>query len=725
MADANPFFTEWRTPHAIPPFEAIRVEHFKPAFDAAIAAQRDSIAQIRAAHADRAPTFASLMVPLERSGAQLRRVEAVFHNLASAHTNPELQAVERDLAPLLARHANAVAMDVGLFKLVEKLDADMKAARGNAAPRNPEERLVDRSFRGFVRRGAQLKEGSKERARFAEATERLAALAADFAQKVLADEGGWELRLSSPEELVGLSPPLLSAARAAATERGLDTDPAGRPIHVITLSRSSVEPFLAASDNRALRKKACDAWALRGANGNANDTRETVREMLRLRAEVAHILGFASFAEFALEDRMARTTGAVDSLLMQCWRPALDKAKDEERELLDVARRLGHNDVQRIEPHDYRYYVGKLRALRFDLDESAVKRYYSLDRLVQGMFYAAGRLYGLKISETTGKYPRYHPQLRTFEVTDATTGSLIGVLMCDFFSRQSKRGGAWMSEYRGQSMLEGADERPIVVNVLNFNAPAKEGEPVLLSADDSRTLFHEFGHALHGLLSRVVYPSQSGTNVLSDFVELPSQINERFLEPLARLPAEVNPFRDVETGAVIPAELLARMEEGRTFGEGFATVEFLLSALVDMDVHSIPYSAYAKGAAPDPFAVEQATIARLGAPASIPPRHRLSHFLHLFADGSPGAMYASGYFNYLWAEVLESDAFGAFEEAAARGGGSVLDPAVGAKFRREVLEVGGSVDPAEAFRRFRGRDPVVEPLLRKRGLLGKEARAHL
>lgn len=635
----NPFDVEWRTPHGIPPFEEIKPEHYRPAFDKAMAEQRHSLEALKATHRNgKAPTFASFMVPFEKSGESLRKVGQVFFNLASAHTNPDLQKVELHVAPVLARHENAISFDEELFANVKKLYDAQKRISEN--PRNAEERLIEKAYLSFARRGALLPTGSPARARFGEISERLATLATQFTQNVLREEASYELRISTEEELSGLPTVALQAARATAKEKGLDTDPkTGLPIHVITLSRSSIEPFLTFSNNRALRKQAHLAWSKRGANGNESDTRDIVREMVRLRAEAASLLGYNNYAEYALEDRMAKATSKVEDLLMQCWRPALQKAKVEEQELLKIARQLGHNDVTSIEGYDFRYYAEKYRSVKFALDESTVKPYYQLDRLVDGMFYTASKIYGLAFRETTGQYPRYHPQLRTFDVLDAKSNELVGVFIADFFARSSKRSGAWMSNYREQHSIDGTDIRPIVVNVLNFNAPANPGEPVLLSASDTITLFHEFGHALHGLLSKTKYPSQAGTNVLSDFVELPSQINENWVNQLASLPSNKTFMKHVESGEPIPRALLDKMKEGKQFGEGFATVEYLVSAIIDLEVHKVPFALLESGKA-DPIAIEEEVLKRLDVSSATPPRHRLTHFLHLFSDGF--GMYSSG-----------------------------------------------------------------------------------
>lgn len=636
---SNPFDLDFAkvAPHGVPPFESIKADHYAPAFAKAMEDQLRQIDAINAAHREKQPTFKSLVEPFERSSAGLRKVGLVFHNLASAHTNPDLQKVELDISPVLARHETAVSMNQELFGNVKKLYEAQKSL--SPTPRNAEERLVERMYLSFARRGAPLPPGSPERARFAEITEKLATLATQFTQAVLKEEAAYELRLSTEEELSGLPAFALSAARATAKERGLDKDPqTGRDVHVITLSRSSIEPFLTFANNRALRKQAHQAWTKRGANGNEFDTREIVREMVRLRAEAAALLGHKSYADYALEDRMAKEVRKVEDLLMQCWKPALSKAKKEEQELLQIARQLGHHDVKSIEGWDFRYYAEKYRAVKFALDESAVKPYYQLDRLVDGMFFAASQIYGIQVKETTGQVPKYHPSLRTFEVSDLS-GQLVGIFIADFFARPSKRSGAWMSAYREQESLDG-EVRPIIVNVLNFNGPSAPGEPVLLSADDARTLFHEFGHALHGLLSRVRYPSQSGTSVLSDFVELPSQINENWFSALANLPADKTFIKHVETGEPMPKALRDKIAAGKQFGEGFSTVEYLVSAIVDMEVHKVSWQAYKNGTAPDPIQVEEDVLRRLDVSTATPPRHRLTHFLHLFSDGF--GMYAAG-----------------------------------------------------------------------------------
>ncbi len=678
---SNPLLTPWKTPFEVPPFEGIKPEHFLPAFEVAFADNLDEIDAIAASAAK--PSFKNTIEASERAGLLLRRVGGVFHNLSGAHTNPELQAIEREISPRLARHHTAIMLNAKLFVRVDDLFKRRDTLKLDAE----QLRLLERYHRNFVRAGAAL--DAKAKARMAEINERLATLGTTFAQNVLAEEQAYRLVLDGEKDLAGLPEFVRAAARRAAAELGLD----GR--HVITLSRSSIEPFLQFSTRRDLREQAFNAWIKRGENGNAHDNRAIASETVALRAERARLLGFPTFAAFRLDDAMAKTPDSVRGLLDEVWAAAVKRA-GEERERLEAAARMEGQNI-RVEAWDWRHYAEKVRKADYDLDEGEIKPYLQLDRIIAAAFDTAGRLFGLKFAERTD-IPRYHPDVRTWEVTD-TSGQHIGVFLGDYFARPSKRSGAWMSVYRGQRKL-GGEIRPIVVNVMNFSKGA-DGEPPLLSFDDARTLFHEFGHALHGLLSDVTYPSLAGTAVSTDFVELPSQLYEHWLET----PEMMSRFaQHYKTGKPIPDKLLKRLKAARTFNQGFATVEYVASALADLELHSMEEPGEL-----DVSKFEADMLKRRGMPREIVMRHRLPHFAHVFSGGG----YASAYYSYMWSEVMDADAFDAFVET-----GDVFDPATAKRLKEFVYAAGNRRDPAEAYTKFRGRLPTSKAMLKKRGLAG-------
>jgi peptidyl-dipeptidase Dcp len=674
---ANPLFGPWPTPFELPPFDQIKPEHFKPAFEAALGEHRKQISRIARNKAK--PTFKNTIAALENSGRALDRVSHVFWNLSGAHTNDALQAIEREMSPRMAQHWNAITSNAALFA---RIDAVM--AERDSLKLTPEQaRVLERTHLGFVRAGARLNEADKKR--MGEIVERLAALGTRFSQNVLADEKSYVLPLAEGD-LAGLPDFLIEASAAAARERNADAN------HVITLSRSLIEPFLTFSPRRDLREQAFKAWTRRGENGGETDNRAVAAEMLELRRERAKLLGYETFAAYKLDDTMAKTPDAVRELLDAVWPAALAQAGRERDKLQAMAQSEGAN-IQ-IEPWDWRYYAEKVRRAEFALDENDIKPYLPLDQVIEAAFYTAGRLFGLSFRELKG-LALYHPDVRAFEVTDRD-GRHVGVFLGDYYGRPSKRSGAWMSSYRGQEKL-GGDIRPIIVNVMNF-AKGAGGAPALLSADDARTLFHEFGHALHGLMSDVTYPSLAGTSVARDFVELPSQLFEHWFmtsEILGRF------ARHYRTGEPMPKETIAKLRAARTFNQGFATVEYLASAIVDVDFHS------ESPAAADPTSFERATLDRIGMPREIVMRHRTPHFTHIFS----GDGYSSGYYSYLWSEVLDADAFAAFEES-----GDVFDSETAESLKAYVYGAGGLRKEADAYVAFRGRLPTVEGLLRKRGL---------
>jgi peptidyl-dipeptidase Dcp len=672
--DKNPFFETWTTPFGLPPFDRIRPEHFPPGFDRGMAEQLAEVDTI--AEAAETPSFANTIEAMERSGRLLGRVSRVFHNLDASNTNDAIEAVARDYAPKLAQHHMRIQLNASLFRRV----AELHAKRQTLGLAEDQMRLLERYHLDFVRSGALL--GEAERARMSALSERLATLHTLFGQNVLHDEKDWRLVLGE-SDLDGLPDFIRTAAAEAARERGLPGS------YVITLSRSSVEPFLTFSARRDLRQAAYEAWTRRGEHDGEHDNRPLIREILTLRAEQAKLLGYDSFAAYRLDDTMAKSAAAVEQLLSQVWSPAKRKAAAERSELQALAREEGVNAA--IEPWDWRYYAERVRKAKYEIDEAEVKPYFVLDNMVRAAFDTARRLFGVTFEERTG-LKLYHPDVRAYEVRDAA-GRHVGLFLHDNFARSGKQSGAWMSSYQDQESFDG-DIAPIIVNNNNF----AKGEPTLLSFDDAETLFHEFGHGLHGLLSRTRYPSQSGTAVRRDFVEFPSQIFEHWMSAPETLRAYA---RHSETGQPIPENLLRRLLAARNFNQGFATVEYTAAALLDLEFHAHP--------APetiDAARFEREIMEKIGMPAEIGVRHRPAHFQHLFAGGG----YAAGYYAYLWAEVLDADGFAAFLEA-----GNVFDADLAARLK-DIYAAGDTRDPMELYLAFRGRAPRIEALLTDRGL---------
>jgi peptidyl-dipeptidase Dcp len=672
---ANPLLGAYDAPFGVPPLDKVKPEHFASAFEQALAEHRAEIGAIAGGAGE--ATFDNTVAALERSGRLLSKVSAVFYVLAGAHTNPDIQAIEREMAPKLSRHWNDIYLNDQLFA---RLDAIFSQKSASFSPEQA--RVLERYHSLFRRAGAGLDAAKK--ARLKEIGDRLASLGTTFGQNVLADEQSYVMPLGD-DDLAGLPDFARAAARGTAEERGLKGQ------HAITLSRSSVEPFLQFSARRELREKAFRAWIARGDNEGPTDNTPVIAELTALRDERAHILGYESFADYKLADTMAKTPAAVIGLLDAVWGPAEQRVTQERDALQQMVSEEGGNF--RLAPWDWRYFAEKLRKARYDLDESEIKPYLPLDSIIEAAFYTANRLFGLSFVERKD-VPVYHPDVRVWDVT--ANGKHVGVFFGDYFARPSKRSGAWMTGLRDQEKLDG-EVRPIVLNVMNFNKGAN-GEPTLLSFDDARTLFHEFGHGLHGLMSDVTYPMISGTGVLQDFVELPSQLYEHWLDR----PEILTRFaRHYKTGEVMPQALMERLIRSRTFNQGYATSEYLGSSYVDLDFHL--------GGAKDAHAVEAATRERMQMPEEVVLRHRPPHFQHIFS----GDHYAAGYYSYLWSEVLDADAFKAFEEA-----GDVFDPATAQRLRDHVYAAGGARDPAEAYAAFRGRMPTVDALLEKRGLAG-------
>jgi peptidyl-dipeptidase Dcp len=683
QARENPLLKPWQTPLETPPFAEIAPEHFLPAFEQAFADHAAEIAAIE--HDPAAPDFANTITALERSGKLLSKVSAVFYDLVSAHSNPALLEIDKEVSLRMARHWNPIMMNAVLFGRIALLHEN----RATLALTGEERRLLERTYTRFHRSGAGLDEAAK--ARMAEINERLAHLGTNFSHHLLGDEQAWFMELGEADR-AGLSDSFVAAAKAAASERGMD----GKAI--MTLSRSFVEPFLKTSSRRDLREKVFKAFVARGDNGNDNDNNATILEILSLREESAKLLGFATFAAYRLEDSMAKTPEAVRSLLERVWKPARARAVADRDALQALVAEEGDNFA--LAPWDWRYYAEKLRQRRANFDDAAIKPYLALDHMIAAAFDCANRLFGLSFSERKD-IPVWHPDVRVWEVRDAA-GRHKALFYGDYFARPSKRSGAWMTSLRDQQKLD-VDVSPLVINVCNFSKGA-DGEPSLLSPDDARTLFHEFGHGLHGMLSDVTYPSLSGTSVFTDFVELPSQLYEHWQEQ----PQVLQQFaRHYQTGEPLPDDLLERFLAARKFNQGFATVEFVSSALIDLEFHSQPAASIG-----DVRAFERQELEKIGMPAEISLRHRPQQFGHIFS----GDHYAAGYYSYMWSEVMDADAFGAFEEA-----GNIFDPAVAKRLHDDIYSSGGSRDPEDAYVAFRGREPEPDALLRRRGLLEPEA----
>jgi peptidyl-dipeptidase Dcp len=678
MSAENPFFSPWTNAFGFPPFDLIKPEHFPPALDRGMEEGLADFAAI--AGSTEAPSFANTIEAMEQAGRLLDRVCSVFFNLNSSHTNEELEAIARDYSPKLAQYNAKISLNPALFARVSAL----YAKRDELGLETDQMRLLERSYLGFVRSGAALGEDAK--LRMAAISERTATLTTLFGQHVQADEQSWQLVLEEGD-LGGLPDYVREAAAQAATERGLE----GK--YVITLLRSSVEPFLTFSTNRELREKAYKAWTNRGANGGDTDNHDLIREIVALRAEQARLLGYATYADYKLDDTMAKKPSAVLDLLHQVWEPARLQALAERDVIQSEASAAGFSGA--IAAWDWRLYAERVRKARFDLDDAEIKPYFLLENMVRAMFDTATRLFGVKFREIPD-LPLYHPDAKVYEVVDAATSDHVGLFIQDNFARSSKRSGAWMSAYRSSEFFAEAIT-PIIVNNSNF----AKSKPSLLTFNDAETLFHEFGHALHGLLSKARYPSQSGTCVRRDFVEFPSQVYEHWLAAPETLRTYAVHY---ETGEPIPEELLTRMLEARKFGQGFNTLAYTSSALLDMEIHSQTNPDNL-----DPEAFERDALERLGMPAEVGMMHRLPHFKHLFSGG-----YAAGYYSYMWSEVLDADGFDAFKEA-----GDVFDPEL-SKRLKDIYEAGDTRDPMELYVSFRGREPKTEALLRHRGLAAAE-----
>ncbi|HSJ30139.1 MAG TPA: M3 family metallopeptidase [Longimicrobiales bacterium] len=672
----NPLIDEWAGPYGgVPPFDRIRPDLFPAAFRSGIDARR---AEIRAITDDpEPPTFENTVVPLQDAGRQLSRVNTVFSVMTSSMSTPEYQALDREWSQRLAAAADEITFDEALFARISTVHDDRERAALTAEQR----RLVERVYAQYVRAGAAL--GSSQKEELGRINQQLAGLFSEFASKVLNDENAW-IHIADEAQLSGLPASLRASYRAAAEERGLDG-------WAVVNTRSSVDPFLMFANGRALRERVWTQFKMRGDNGDANDTKSTIARIVKLRADRARLLGYESHAHWRMEDTMAQDPQRAMELMMRVWPAAVARVAEEVADMRAVAAREGSSIT--IEPWDYLYYGEKVRQERYDLDQNEVKPYFELNNMMQAAFWTAGQLYGLTFHEVTGQVPVFHPDVRVYEVREGDRH--VGLFYSDNFARTGKRSGAWASTYRGHETFTGETRTPLSSNNNNF-VKGSPGEPVLISRDDAETLFHEFGHALHTLLSEVNFPGLAVTP--RDFVEYPSQVMEHWVLTRPVLDRFALHF---ETGEAMPQELVDRIEASETFNQGYATTEYLSAALVDMMLHTRPDGEI------DAASFERSALAGIGMPDAIALRHRLPHFNHLFTSDA----YSAGYYSYLWSEVMDADTWQAFEES-----GDVFDRDLAQRMRRHILAPGNSTDRAEAYRKFRGRDPVVEALLQVRGL---------
>jgi len=685
--EQNPLLAKWAGPYGgVPAFDKVRVADFKPALEAAMT---ENLAEVeRIASDTSAPTFENTIAAMERTGQTFDRVTTVYGIWGSNMNGTEFQTVQREMAPRLAAFSDKITQNEALFRRIETVYNSPAKAKLTAE----QQRLAWLYYTNFVRSGAKL--DAKSKSRLSEINQQLAGLYTRFSQNLLADETDQFLVMKDEAELVGLPQSLRDAASAAATTKKMPG------AWVLTNTRSSIDPFLTYSDRRDLREKAWRMFVNRGDNGDAHDNNALITEVLQLRAERAKLLGFATHAHWRLDNTMAKTPERAVELMEAVWKPAVARVHVEVADMQALADKEGAKI--KIEPWDYRYYQEKVRKDRYDLDQSEVKQYLQLDKLREGIFWVAGELFNFKFTPVTN-VTVFHPDVRAWEVTDKTSGKHIGLWYFDPYAREGKRSGAWMNAYRSQERMDG-EVTTIVSNNSNFSK-GKPGEPTLVSWDDATTMFHEFGHALHGLSSNVTYPTLAGTAVARDYVEFPSQLLEHWLST----PEVLQRFAiHYQTGKAIPPALVEKIKRASTFNQGFATTEYLSSALVDMKLH------LAGSQKIDPDAFEKKTLTELGMPGELVMRHRTPQFGHIFSSDS----YSAGYYSYLWSDVLTADAFGAFVEGAGP-----YDAKVAARLRKNIFSVGNTVDPAAGYREFRGRDPQIEALMRKRGFMAKDSKA--
>ncbi len=674
----NPLLLAYDTPFNVPPFDKIKNEHFRPAFEEAIKVHNLEIDSI--VNNSEKPNFQNTIVALENAGSLLNNVSTVFYNLNSANTNDSIQAIAKDLAPILSSHSDEISMNAKLFDKIKEIWNNRNSLGLDAE----DTKLLEETYKSFVRSGANLKEADKEKMKKINAE--LSTLTTQFGQNLLAETNAYELVVDSASQLEGLPESLKTAAAEEATAKGK------KDKWVFTLQNPSIMPFLQYAKNRELRKQIWDAYQMRGDHDNTSDNKEIIQKIVNLRLQKAKLLGYASHANYVLEESMAKTPENVYALLNKLWAPALAKAKGEEADIAKEIKAEGGDFA--VAPYDWRYYTEIIRKKRFALDEDEIKPYLSLPAVREGAFAVANKLYGLTFV-ALNNVPTYHEEVEVYEVKDKD-GSHLGLLYADFFPRESKRGGAWMTSYRDQSTKDGKRVAPVISIVCNFTKPVGKN-PALLTFDEATTLFHEFGHALHGLLSNVRYRSMAGTSVPRDFVELPSQIMENWAADPEVLKTYAKHYKTKEA---MPDSLIQKMEKAGTFDQGFATVEYLAASLLDMNYH-----ATTKEISKDINGFEKGAMKKIGLIEAIIPRYRSTYFQHIFNSG-----YSAGYYAYIWSEVLDSDAFAAFKEK------SLYDQPTADSFRKNILQKGGTDDPAKMYRTFRGADPDPKYLLKKRGL---------
>lgn len=675
----NPFFTEYNTPFGVPPFDQIKNEHFVPAIEKGIEEQNAEIAAI--IDNQEAPDFDNTIAAMDASGELLRKVTGVFYNFNSSNTSEELQAIAKEVAPKMSAHYDNISLNPGLFKRVQEVYEN----RNSLNLTGEQAMLLEDTYKNFVRGGAAL--DSADQVRFREINQQLSLLTLQFGENVLAETNAFKLVIDNEADLEGLPQGLIDQGAETAKAAGME----GKWVY--TLHNPSIMPFLQYSAKRELREKIYNAYINRGNNNNDKDNKNLIAEIAALRLERANMLGYESHAAYILERNMAKDAASVNNLLDKLWAPALKRAKGEVKQLQAIIDKEGGNF--KLQPWDWSYYAEKVRKELYDLDEEQLKPYFPLENVKQGIFTVAGNLYGITFTERKD-IPVYHPDAVAYEVKEAN-GDHIGVLYMDFHPRESKRGGAWMSSYRKQYVKNGEKVSPVITIVTNFTKPTANA-PSLLTFDEASTFFHEFGHALHGLLSNCNYYSLSGTSVPRDFVELPSQIMENWASEPEVLKLYAKHY---QTGEVIPDELIDKMQKSAVFNQGFATVEYLAASLLDMGYHNMTTNNIK-----DVSEFEASTLARIGLIPEITSRYRSTYFSHIFSGG-----YSSGYYSYIWSAILDADAFEAFKE------NGLFDQKTAAAFRQNVLERGGTEDPMTLYKKFRGAEPDIKPLLKRRGLL--------
>ena len=675
----NPFFTEYSTPFGVPPFDQIKTEHFIPAIEKGMEEQNKEIASIIQNEA--APDFDNTIAAFDYSGELMRKVSSVFYNFNSSNTNAEIQAIAKEMAPKLSAHYDNINLNPELFARVKVVHNNRETLNLNGE----QMMLLEDTYKDFVRGGADL--DSADQSRFREINQELSLNTLQFGENVLAETNNYKLVVETEEDLAGLPQGLIDQGAQTAKENEME----GKWVY--TLHNSSITPFLQYAENRELRKDIYNAYINRGNNNDERDNKELILRIAKLRMERANMLGYETHAAYILQENMAKNAGNVNDLLMQLWKPALKRSKAELAEMQAIVDKEGGDF--KIQAWDWSYYAEKLRKEKYDLDDEQLKPYFPLENVKQGVFAVANKLYGIKINERKD-IPVYHPDAVAYEVTEAN-GDHIGVLFMDFHPRESKRGGAWMSSYRKQYVKDGENISPVITVVCNFTKPT-ETKPSLLTFDETTTLFHEFGHALHGLLSNSTYYSLTGTSVPRDFVELPSQIMENW----AAEPEVLKMYaKHYETGEVIPQEMIDKLQNSAYFNQGFITIEYLAASLLDMGYHNMKS-----------FDIENVVdyenqmLLSVGLIPEINSRYRSTYFNHIFSGG-----YSSGYYSYIWAAILDADAFEAFKE------NGLFDPATATAFRKNVLERGGTEDPMVLYKNFRGADPDIKPLLKRRGLI--------